>query len=54
MSDPAISPLARAAQQQCRQKQCRQTTWELGISYTGELAGNVQDHAVKANFTWSF
>jgi hypothetical protein len=49
MSDPAISPLARAAQQQCRQ-----TTWELGISYTGELAGNVQDHAVKANFTWSF
>ena len=26
----------------------------LGISYTGQLAGNVQDHAAKGKFTWKF
>ena len=27
---------------------------KLGLSYAGELAGRVQDNAVKANFTWNF
>jgi outer membrane autotransporter protein len=26
----------------------------LGISYTGQSAGNVQDHAAKGKFTWKF
>ena len=27
---------------------------KLGASYSGELAGHLQDNAVKANFTWNF
>jgi outer membrane autotransporter protein len=27
---------------------------KLGASYTGELAGHLQDHAVKRTFTWNF
>jgi outer membrane autotransporter protein len=27
---------------------------KLGASYTGELAGHLQDHAVKGTFTWNF
>jgi outer membrane autotransporter protein len=26
----------------------------LGLAYSGQLAGNLQDHAVKGNFTWNF
>jgi len=26
----------------------------LGIAYSGQLAGHVQDHAVKGNFLWRF
>ncbi len=26
----------------------------LGVSYAGQLASDVQDHAVKGKFTWSF
>jgi outer membrane autotransporter protein len=27
---------------------------KLGLSYSGELAGRLQDHSVKGNFTWNF
>jgi outer membrane autotransporter protein len=27
---------------------------KFGLSYTGQLAGKLQDHAVKGNFTWNF
>jgi outer membrane autotransporter protein len=27
---------------------------KLGLSYSGQLAGHLQDHAVKGNFTWNF
>jgi outer membrane autotransporter protein len=27
---------------------------KLGLSYSGQLAGQLQDHAVKGNFTWNF
>ena len=26
----------------------------LGVSYTGQLASNVQDHAAKGKFSWKF
>ena len=26
----------------------------VGVSYVGQLAGNVQDHAVKGKFSWAF
>ena len=26
----------------------------LGVSYTGQYAGNVQDHAAKGKFSWTF
>jgi outer membrane autotransporter protein len=27
---------------------------KLGLSYSGQLAGHLQDHALKGNFTWNF
>ena len=27
---------------------------KFGLSYSGQLAGHLQDHAVKGNFTWNF
>jgi outer membrane autotransporter protein len=27
---------------------------KLGLSYSGQLAGQLQDHALKGNFTWNF
>ena len=27
---------------------------KFGLSYSGELAGHLQDHSVKGNFTWNF
>jgi outer membrane autotransporter protein len=27
---------------------------KLGLSYSGQLAGHLQDHAIKGNFTWNF
>jgi outer membrane autotransporter protein len=26
----------------------------IGLSYTGQIAGNVQDHAAKGKFAWKF
>jgi subtilase-type serine protease len=26
----------------------------IGLSYVGQLSGNVQDHAAKGKFTWAF
>jgi uncharacterized protein with beta-barrel porin domain len=26
----------------------------FGVSYVGELAAHLQDHAVKGNFSWKF
>ena len=26
----------------------------IGVSYTGQIAGNVQDHAAKGKFSWKF
>ena len=26
----------------------------VGVSYTGQIAGNVQDHAAKGKFSWKF
>ena len=27
---------------------------KIGLSYAGQLANTVQDHAIKGNFTWQF
>ena len=27
---------------------------KIGLSYAGQLAGSIQDHSVKGNFTWRF
>ena len=29
-------------------------TPKLGLFYSGQIAGRLQDHAVKGNFTWNF
>jgi subtilase-type serine protease len=26
----------------------------IGVSYTGQIAGNVHDHAAKGRFSWQF
>jgi len=53
--DVAGVPIARDAALVDAGFDLRVSSWaKLGLSYSGELAGNARDNAVKGNFTWDF
>jgi len=53
--DVAGVPIARDAALVDAGFDLRVSPWaKLGLSYSGELAANARDNAVKGNFTWNF